>query len=476
VKDELWFQLVFVAIAVVFWVWRTIRNLKKRSEQARRPVAPDPVARDHIDEPGPRTFLEQIMEQSAQFDPAEQAAGQVLALEEISQRAARIRPMCTGPRLIALGNLMDDAVLSQLEQLQQRLERIAVEPPSRATDQRIVEIESEITLLRGISSVIARAVVEHLAEGFEKDTARTVTVARILHDRMSGIAGRSRVPLAPPTLFAMSGASDLHPSLLSALARAGALPVDRDIGQHPHPLAWCAQARHIAGWTLFRIPGLGTEIAELGAAALQAMQYQRMELHPSTIRMVFTGTVCAMMLGESWTQALGSGWLGGDASSNEFGIALARRALVAADDLEGAPPGDLGVQTEILVDILARQSLWALDDTRLPEAPDLRLDHVDIRHVTEAAGALVAGTRPATREYFIVLGAMRCAQDDPESLASLAGLVDGSLGLARDDDEASHEPVMRGRHTRADRLISRRAIREAIILGAIMKRPIATMP
>ena len=208
------------------------------------------------------------------------------------------------------------------------------------------------------------------------------------------------------------------------------------------------------------MPGLEEELEEHYAGILQGLGYRAALPPEGLVREVFIHALCALMLGPVYERAVESG------AEGVGGEDIARRMLELSRP-EQEQQGELALPIEILLHVLHDEPLEALSGSRLRDISSMVFAAADARESSAAAGALLAGELPARSAFHVVTGAILAALDHPEDVLAIVSAADRALGIGGEDDGwqerlRAPEPTVG--------FLSPDAVREAIVIGAIMER------
>jgi hypothetical protein len=463
VNEEFWFQLVFIAIAVVIWLWRTVRRMRERARQQAGPEAPQAG-------PGP-VEAEAWEEQEAWED--QEAEEEFVALSQLSQvresmaasraDAERIRQSVRSGTLSPLSGVLESEVVAVLDDLEGRLEGAERDPAALASIRDAQVRAFEVRMLLG---VVEQAVMQAVEEGADRRFRRASRLVGPFRDRMAGLVKMGSTETGPPRLLPSGGTGVIGLAAMRALARARAMPVDVDAAAHPHPLGWAALCRDAAAWTFARIEPLGDEIAAIHAALMRSAGMEVQPPDPEVVRRVFENVACTLALDGLWIAAVEGGFVA-DERSTAPSPAVSRRVVeVLASD--GRPPGaPLSPSLEALVQIMIHQPLSSLGGHRIADDLSLRFDNADARRTAEVAERLIAGEPTEAGDLHLIAGAMRAAAESPELSGRIVERVDRALGLGPGAFavEERRRPVP-ARGPRA--FVSPRTVVDAVVLDAAL--------
>lgn len=457
-EDKFLTNLLYIVLVILFWVVPfVLRYLKRRADRA---AAPKEAPEEHFPEvePAPVAIVP---------DPWASLENDVraltLPLEELTAQAEELKNRCSGPALAPFMQVLDEAVSRPAAAWQEAIERCLADFGACDPVRLLEDTSATIIGMRSVLGFLDRSILEHASDGFAGRHARGRALARVFFGRLENMLRKGGgTPANPMFLPVTSGAPD--PFLIMALARTRAVPFDAREARRANPLSWASVARDVVSWSLYRTPGLEGEIEARYASVLGAVGYRPAPPPQGLAREVYVDTVTSLLLGRLYTRAVSMGHAAGDAGVSNRAIDLARVE-------ERDPTDELAVHLEVMLHVLVKEQLDGLGSSRLSDDPTLRFDHADTSRTKAVAAALAADERPEAPHFHVVAGAMRAALDDPTSIPRLAGPVDQALGVVRREDVWKQEQAASPRAPQPDTgFVSPRAVREAIVIGALMER------
>ena len=458
-SEKLLLNLLYVLAAILFWLLPTLLRWLKRRKEAADQVRPQ--------EPVPLPEVQELPQAGPLVDPfGDHLADLTALIEEIDELAAEEAELlraCSGPVLARLGPLVGETVTTPLEKVRRAIQA-GLDDPRAVDPYRLIEDSTDALMrMRAAAAFIARSVEEHRVHGHAEHNARGVALARIFLTRIEGLLHKGAGSPSDPMFLPVEQPSLLHPGLLSTLAATRAVPFDASAGRSLSPRAWTTIARDVARWAYLRMPGLEPEIEERYAMLLEKLGY-RAALPPEGLaREVFIHALMALVLGPGYALAT---------QSEESGVGgedIARRMLELANPIDDSQ-GDLPLPIEVMLHVLAREPLDALSQTRLTDISTMRFGHSSTSQAASAARALLEGKAPEETDFHVLAGAQLAALDHPRAVPVIMSAVDRALGLAEQEDAWREEPLpSTSRRSRPDGFLTPRAVREAIVVGALME-------
>ncbi|MBW2262468.1 MAG: hypothetical protein JRG91_10890 [Deltaproteobacteria bacterium] len=459
-NEKLLLNLLYVLAAILFWLLPTFLRWLKRRKEAE--------AQDLPREPEPFPEVEELPQTNPLVDPFGEHLADLTALiveiNELAAEEAELGRACSGPGLARFNQLIGETVTTPLEEVRRAIQA-GIDDPRAADPYRLIADSTDALMrMRAAAAFIARSVEEHRVDGHAERNARGVAIARIFLTRIEALLHKGAVALHAPLFLPVEQPALLHPSLLSTLAATRAVPFDASAGRSPSPRAWAAIARDVARWAYRRMPDLEPEIENHYAGLLEELGYQAALPPEGLAREVFIHALPALFLGPAYARATGSG------AEGMGGEDIARRMLELADPGE-ADQGELPLPVEVMLHVLGKEPLAALSGSRLTDISSLRFTKTDGSLAAAAAALLLEGRAPEERDIHVVAGALLAALDHPQASSVIASAADQALGVVSAKDPwRESAPTPRSRRTRPAGFVSPRAVREAIVVGALMER------
>ncbi len=455
-SEKFLLNLLYVLAALAFWLLPALlRWLRRRREAQAGAPGPEPQAR-HMEPAQPRSLFD-----APQDAGLEEIAGQVDAL---AAEVRTLESMCSGPGLSQFNPLIDEMLNGPLDGLRRALQAGIADPAAADPFRLALESTRSLERLRSAAAFLSRSVSEHAQEGHAASNARGRALARIFLARIEGLLHKGSTPPSSPLCLPVEPPSLLHPDLLAMLAATRAVPFDARAGMSSSPAHWAGIARDVSLWAYMRMPALEPEIEERTSSLLAELGYQASLPPEGLVREVFVHALPALFLGPVFARAIGSG------AGGPGGDAIARRMLELAD-ADAARTDELPLLVELVLHVLERTPLEALSGSRLTDITGLRAERSDGPRTEAAAAALLDGQAPEEMEFHVVTGAMLAALDRPRAAPLVAAAADRALGLAAALDAWQDEaPVPEARRRSRAPFLSARAVREAIVVGALLER------
>jgi hypothetical protein len=460
-SEKLLLNLLYVLAALAFWLLPLLLRWyrKKKAQEAVQGPAREP-------EPFPE--VEEIPDTDGLVDPLgahlTELAALMASIDDLAADAQELRRASSGPGLSRFNPLIDETITTPLAALRRSVQA-GIDDPGAIDPYRLVAESSEALMrMRSAATFIAQSAQEHRLEGHAERNARGRVLARVFLARLEGLLHKGAGPPSSPVFLPVEHTSLLHPDLLTTLARARAVPFDARAGRSPSPRAWVAVARDVARWAYRATPDLEDELEERYARTLQELGY-RAALPPEGLaREVFIHALCGLVLGPAYGRAVESG------AEGVGGEDIARRMLELSRP-QDEQLGELALPIEILLHVLDREPLEALSDTRLTDISPLRLTPADAESAAAAARNMLEGSPPSESDFLVVAGALLAGLDHPQAAPAIVAATDRALGLAVTDDAWKQEArPARARPGKPAAFLSARAVREAILVGALMER------
>ncbi len=457
-SEKFLLNLLYILAALAFWLLPVLlRWLRRRKEAEAVEPPPDPEPR-HVEPPVIRSPFDAL---GAHLEDLEDLAAQV---DELSKQTLELKSACAGPGLAHFNQLVDETLTDPLNALRRAVQAGIKDPASADALRLVSESSGSLMQRRFAAAYLGRIVREHGVEGHAQRNARGRALARIFLTRIESLLHKGSSPPSSPLFVPEEQPSLLHPELMSTLAATRAVPFDARAGRSPSPRAWAVIARDVALWAYWRMPGLEPEIEERYSSTLEGLGYRASLPPEGLVREVFGHALPALFLGPVYARAIEPG------AEGPGGGAIARRMLELAD-ADAAREGDLPLPVEIVLHVLDREPLRALAGSRLSDITGLRAEGSDSPRTAAAAQALLVGRVPAEMEFHVVTGAMLAALDHPRAAPEVAAAADRALGLAGAVDAwKDGAPVPGPRRVAPAGFISARAVREAVIVGALFER------
>lgn len=462
-KEEFWLQILFVVVAIVWWLIQTIRKFRARSRQ--EGAKHDPTTVDH--EPGPA--VEDVL-LSSLVDHAQIVTGRLRsALGKLESETQEVLELCREARLHDLHRVVDIAASRPTHQLLEQLSALELQGSHQDALAVLGTMQARVQTLAATVGTLRVAVLEQGQPGFPRSSGRTVAVASILLGRLESLVKKGVQEVQTPLLFPMTGARGLDPAVRRTLAEAGALAVEAQAARHPDPVSWSIVVRDLAAWLLVRIGPMHAEVSERHAGLLGELGYTPRAPDPFLLQMVFEDAVGALMLRDLWMGAARSSLTVQDPRQAEFSASVTRRVLKLAWPETAGDDAPLDVEPEILLGILLGTPLDCLGGDVLGEDLSLRFGSSDARAASEICSMLKQEQVPSRKDFSLISGAISCALEKTLSVDVLTDLVDRRLGLSL--PETGDAPARRHRISPGDeRFVSGQSVTEAIVLGAVLSR------
>ncbi len=437
-KLEQWAQVVFVAVAVLYWLFTALRKLGARDTDR----LPDAA-------PGRHGGPEPLLDTDDVPDVVDAIGELVRRTEAIVRRAGLFEVTIRRTNLHCVTRVFDLELAPRIEVLTGLVRALSRVPITQETFEAIETLSSSADHLEGVLGVLERICAEQGPEG-----ARARAMARVFLDRAGGILGAAKLSSDTLDIVSAAVAGPLGASVLASLARADVLCVDAAAGEGTEPLAWAGLAHQVNAWILVKVDGLEQELSAISGA------------EPALVRVVFCDVMSSLELGPTWARAIQMGVIDDNPRRAELRRILATSVGGTQEDREKNELDALSPVVQDLVRAVLSSPLHAISKRRIMDDTTLAFSRSDRLQVARTVDKMSRGDTTGADPFHVIVAAMDESLVTAASRALIVEMVDRVLGLL----PAGTSPVSshRERTVGHDDLVSPEAVIQAMVLGAAL--------